>query len=448
MSKQDPFLRKFLSIAIPVLLQQILQNSLNFIDSLMVAQLGETAIAAVGLAGQVNFLITLLFFGISSACSIFLAQFYGAGNQEGIRKITAFAFNVAFAGSTIFFLLATFAPERVMGIFTKDQAVIHSGVAYMRMLGFGFFFLAVTQIYGVGLRTTDRAVIPMVASIVSMVANIFLDWVMIFGHLGCPAMREGGAALATSLSRLIEAAIVVAAVHRVKSPCRIGLCDLPVPRSFIRFVLPTCLPVVCNEFFWALGMALYKVAYARQGVAAVAAVNVNESVANLFTTAVFAVSSTTLVMIGQKIGEGHMDEVHRYCRRFVGLSFAIGALMGLLFFTMSPLMVRVFRLEGTISRLALQCMWVTALIMPLRSFDYCLVTGILRAGGDTRFSMFCELGCVWLVGVPMSFLSSAVLHLPMWQVYLMVYLEEVAKAVFGLARIHSGKWLNNLSMAS
>ena len=120
MSKQDPFLRKFLSIAIPVLLQQILQNSLNFIDSLMVAQLGETAIAAVGLAGQVNFLITLLFFGVSSACSIFLAQFYGAGNQEGIRKITAFAFNVAFAGSTIFFLLATFAPERVMGIFTKD----------------------------------------------------------------------------------------------------------------------------------------------------------------------------------------------------------------------------------------------------------------------------------------------------------------------------------------
>ncbi|MDD7201723.1 MAG: MATE family efflux transporter [Sphaerochaetaceae bacterium] len=448
MTKHDSFLRKFLSIAIPVLLQQILQNSLNFVDSLMVAQLGETAIAAVGLAGQVNFLIILLFFGVSTACSIFLAQFYGAGNQEGIRKITAFAFNVAFVGATIFFLSATFAPERVMGIFTKDEAVIQSGVEYMRTLGFGFFFLAFTQIYGVGLRATDRAVIPMAASIVSMVTNIFLDWVMIFGHLGCPAMREGRAALATSLSRLVEAVIVVVAVHRLKSPCKIGLRDLAVPVSFIRSVLPTCLPVVCNEFFWALGMALYKVAYARQGVAAIAAVNVNESVSNLFTTAIFAVSSTTLVMIGQKIGEGMLDEVHRYCRRFVGLSFGIGALMGLLFFVMSPLMARAFRLEGEISRIALRCMWVTALILPLRSFDYTLVTGILRAGGDTRFSMFCELGCVWLVGVPMAFLGSAVLHLPMWQVYLMVYLEEVAKAIFGLARIRSGKWLHNLSTTS
>lgn len=445
MSKQDPFLRKFLSIAIPVLLQQILQNSLNFIDSLMVAQLGETAIAAVGLAGQVNFLITLLFFGVSSACSIFLAQFYGAGNQEGIRKITAFAFNVAFAGSTIFFLLATFAPERVMGIFTKDQAVIHSGVAYMRMLGFGFFFLAVTQIYGVGLRTTDRAVIPMVASIVSMVANIFLDWVMIFGHLGCPAMREGGAALATSLSRLIEAAIVVAAVHRVKSPCRIGLCDLPVPRSFIRFVLPTCLPVVCNEFLWAIGMALYKVAFAKEGIEAIAAINVNESVSNLFLTAILAVSNTCLIMMGQKIGAGEIGEAHRYCRRFTLISLAIGGVMGLLLFVASPLLVIAFHLKGELSRTALSCLWVTALIMPLRSFDYTLLTGLLRAGGDTRFSMCCELGCVWLVGVPMAFLGASVLHLPLWQVCALIHLEEVAEAVIGIFRLKNGKWLKNLA---
>lgn len=448
MREHRQFLRKFLSIAIPVLLQQVLQNSLNFIDSLMIAQLGPTAIAAVGLAGQVNFLICLLFFGISSACSIFLAQFYGAQNEEGIKKITAFSFDVAFVGAAIFFALATFTPEKVMGIFTQDREVILSGTEYMRFLGFGFFFLAFTQIYGVGLRSTDKAMVPMIASIISMVTNIFLDWVMIFGHLGFPAMHEGGAALATSLSRLIEAVIVVVAVHRLKSPCMIGPRDLPVPFSFIRSVLPTCLPVVCNEFFWALGNALYKVAYARQGVSAIAAANVNETVTNLFTVASLAISATTLVMIGQKIGEGKMDEVRLYCRRFVFLSFVIGIFMGLLFFALSPIAARVFHLEGELSRLAIRCMWITALIMPLRSFDYTLVTGILRSGGDTRFSMCCELGCVWFIGVPMAFLGSVVLRLVMWKVYVLVYLEEVAKAIFGITRIRSGKWLKDLSMVS
>ncbi len=445
MQKQDGFLRKFFTIAIPILLQQVLQNSLNFVDSLMVSHLGETAIAAVGLAGQVNFLINLLFFGISSACSIFIAQFYGAGNEEGIRKITAFAVEVAFLGSTLFCILATCNPEWVMGLFTHEEEVTQSGVAYMRMLGFGFFFLSLSQIFGVGLRATDKPFVPMVASIVSMVSNIILDWAMIFGHLGLPAMAEGGAALATSLSRMIEAAILIIAAYKLKSPCRLKLKNLLVPLSFIRSVLPTCLPVVCNEFFWALGMAIYKVAYAKQGVEAIAAANVTETVANLFTTASLAVSSTALVMIGQKIGERKMAEVHQYCRRFTLLSVLCGAVMGSLFFAMSPLMVSAYNLKGELSRLTLKCMWVTALIMPLRSFDYCMVTGILRSGGDTRYSMLCELACVWLVGIPMAFLSSAILHLAMWQVYLMVYLEEVAKGIFGFSRIKSGKWLKDLT---
>ena len=445
MKKKDAFLGKFFSIAIPVLLQQILQNSLNFVDTLMISRLGPTAIAAVGLAGQTNFLLNLLFFGISTACSIFLAQFYGAKNRKGIKRITAFALEVALAGALVFCVLSTVFPVAVMRIFTNDLEVIASGKSYLEALGFGFFFLAFSQIYGVGLRSTGKAFIPLLASIISMVANICLNWAMIFGHLGFPAMGEAGAALATTASRLVEAAIIVAAVHRLQSPCAIGLRTLAVPRSFIRFVLPTCLPVVCNEFLWAIGMALYKVAFAKEGIEAIAAINVNESVSNLFLTAILAVSNTCLIMMGQKIGAGEIGEAHRYCRRFTLISLAIGGVMGLLLFVASPLLVIAFHLKGELSRTALSCLWVTALIMPLRSFDYTLLTGLLRAGGDTRFSMCCELGCVWLVGVPMAFLGASVLHLPLWQVCALIHLEEVAEAVIGIFRLKNGKWLKNLA---
>ena len=426
MKKKDAFLGKFFSIAIPVLLQQILQNSLNFVDTLMISRLGPTAIAAVGLAGQTNFLLNLLFFGISTACSIFLAQFYGAKNRKGIKRITAFALEVALAGALVFCVLSTVFPVAVMRIFTNDLEVIASGKSYLEALGFGFFFLAFSQIYGVGLRSTGKAFIPLLASIISMVANICLNWAMIFGHLGFPAMGEAGAALATTASRLVEAAIIVAAVHRLQSPCAIGLRTLAVPRSFIRFVLPTCLPVVCNEFLWAIGMALYKVAFAKEGIEAIAAINVNESVSNLFLTAILAVSNTCLIMMGQKIGAGEI-------------------VMGLLLFVASPLLVIAFHLKGELSRTALSCLWITALIMPLRSFDYTLLTGLLRAGGDTRFSMCCELGCVWLVGVPMAFLGASVLHLPLWQVCALIHLEEVTEAVIGIFRLKNGKWLKNLA---
>lgn len=445
MKKKDAFLSKFFSIAIPVLLQQILMNSLNFVDTLMISHLGPTVIAAVGLAGQTNYLLNLLFFGISTACAIFLSQFHGAQNKDGMKKITALALETALAGAFLFCMLATVFPGSVMRFFTDDGPAIASGIRYLKALGPGFFFLAFTQVYGVGLRVTGKAFIPLIASIISMVVNVCLNWAMIFGHLGFPAMHEGGAALATTISRLVEALLVVIAVHASRSACALSPRNLLVPRSFIRFVLPTCLPVVCNEFLWAVGMAMNKVAFAKIGVDAVAVVGVNESISNLFLTAILAVSNACLIMMGQKIGAGEMKTARIWCKRFTLISFAIGGLMGLLLFLASPFLVVAFHLQGELSRIALSCLWVTALVMPLRSFAYTLLTGLLRAGGDTRFSMTVELCSIWLVGVPMAFLGAAVFRLPLWLVCALVHLEEVTEAIIGLFRLKSGRWLKKLT---
>lgn len=444
--ERDHFLRKFLHILVPVLLQQVLLNSLSFVDTLMISRLGGGSIAAVGIAAQLSFLISLFFYGTSTACSIFVSQYFGAKQYDGIRNVTALALTFALCGALLFCVVSMVCPAQVMHIFSTDEEVVELGCGYLRAIGPGYFAWAFTQILGIGLRSTNRPGIPLAASVVSMFTNIFGNWVLIFGHLGFPAMGVTGAAIASTFSRCVEAAIVVAGTYLVRSPCALrGAADFRWTGPFLRHVVPTAVPVVANEFFWALGNALYKVAYSRQGTGVVAVVNVADSVSSLFLTAIFAVSSTTLVMIGQKIGEQDMPGVHAYCRRFSGISFLTGMLMGALLIALSPLLAAAFHLEGSLAVLARRCLFSIALLFPFRSFGYALVTGILRAGGDTRFAAIAELGCVWLIGVPMAWLGAVLLALPMPLVYLMTGLEDIGKSVIGIFRLRRGSWIHDLS---
>lgn len=446
MRQDDHFWSKFFSILIPVTLQQVLLNSLSFVDTLMISRLGSDSIAAVGLANQLSFLIGLFFYGTSTACSIFVSQYYGAKDDGHIRKTTSLALSFGLIGGCLFCLLATVFPAPVMGVYSNDPLVITLGVTYLRWVGSGFIAWAFTQVIGIGLRSTGHAGIPLLASVVSMVTNIILNYILIFGHFGAPVLGVGGAAIATTVSRWIEAVIVVAAAYLIKSPCRLlHADDFHWSGSFLRHVAPTALPVVLNEFFWALGTALYRWAYSRQGTEVVAVVNVSESVSGLFLTAIFAVSSVTLVMIGQKIGEGDTERTRLYCRRFSWISFVTGLTMGCFLVLASRPLVGAFHLYGEIADMTCSCLLSIALLLPWRSYGYALVTGIMRGGGDTSYAAVTELGCVWLSGVPMALIGSAWLGLPMRIVYLMVGLEDVSKCVFGTLRIRSGRWIHNVA---
>ncbi|MFA7118432.1 MAG: MATE family efflux transporter [Sphaerochaetaceae bacterium] len=440
------FYVKMGTIAIPVIVQNLLVNSLTFVDTLMIGQLGASAIAAVGLANQVSFLINLFFFGICSGSSIFLAQFFGAKNYQSIQKLMVLALLISTIGSLFFGILAIFFPQQVMHIFTYDQLVVELGCEYLRYIGLSFICLAFSGIFAAGLRATNLAKIPLQVSLISLLTDVVLNYFLIFGIGPFPTWGVKGAAIATVISRIVEMFLLIFLTYKFKNPCAItSKAAFSLNKKFIFKIIPTCIPVVCNEFFWAVGMMIYKIAFSKLGMDVIAAVNVNESIGNLFFVAMFGVASSALIMIGQKIGEKDLAEARVYCRRFSILSFIIGLLMGFLQIAFAPQFLKAFNISEGIALTARRCLYVNALLYPIKSFDTTLIVGILRSGGDTKFSMFDELLSVWLIGIPLAFLGCAILKWDIWYVYLLVSAEELTKGLIGLLRVKSGKWLKDLS---
>jgi len=441
------FYRRMVTIALPILTQALLNNSLSFVDTLMIGQLGEASIAAVALANQMFFLISLLFFGVASGASIFLSQYWGAKDDQYIQKIMALSITFVTLFSSIFAALSFFAPEAIMHVFTHEAEVVAGGVSYQKIVAISYIFSAVTQIFSTGLRVTGHAKTPLKIALFALSLNALGNYFFIFGIGPFPVMGIAGAALATALSRLVEVILLFYSVYRNHGHLAVRTREaFRWPKKFILHVVPTTIPVLFNEIFWAVGMTTYKIAYSRIGIEAIAAINVAESIGNLFFVALLGLSNATLIMIGIKIGEHDYALARRWARRFVLISLAVGAVMGVFELLFAPIFAGFFNISAHLKMTAVHLLYIHALFLPVRSFNITVIVGVLRAGGDTSFSMFSEMFGVWAVGVPLAFIGVYLLKAPIVTLYLLVCMEEVAKMLIGLVRLKGGKWLNDLTV--
>ncbi len=446
MSERKAFYIKMVGIALPVVLQGLLNNSLSFVDTLMIGQLGEASIAAVALANQMFFLISLLYFGVCSGSAIFLSQFWGANNKANIQRVLGLSLMVAGLASVVMASASLFFPHQIMRVFTDDASVVHYGSQYLQVVALSYLFSAITQIIATALRVTGHAKTPLKVALFSLTFNAVGNYLLIFGVGPFPAWGVAGAALSTAISRLLEVAILIIIVYKRHPALAIRSFDaFRLDRAFLAHVVPTSLPVILNEIFWALGMVAYKIAYARLGIAAIAAINVTEAIGNLFFVALMGVSNATLIMIGIKIGEGESAMARRWAHRFILTSIAIGLGMGTIEALFAPSFTSFFNITDAVRQMAITCLYIHASLLTVRSINIVIIVGILRSGGDTRFSMFAELFGVWAVGVPLAFFGAVVLKLDITGLYLLVGMEEVTKMFIGLARIKSGKWVNDLT---
>jgi putative MATE family efflux protein len=446
LSERRAFYKKMGTIALPVVFQSLLNNSLSFVDTLMIGQLGEASIAAVALANQMFFLISLLYFGVCSGSSIFLSQFWGANNRTNIQRVLGLSLLTAFIAACIFASISLFAPSTIMRVFTPDPLVVDQGAAYLRIVAISYIFSAISQILATALRVTGHAKTPLKVALLSLSLNAVGNYLLIFGIGPFPAWGVAGAALSTALSRLLEVTILLIIIYRRHPILAIRTKDaFQFDRKFLAHVVPTSLPVIINEIFWALGMVTYKIAYARMGIAAIAAVNVTEAIGNLFFVALIGVSNATLIMIGIKIGEGELDTARFWARRFILTSIVIGAAMGIFEALLAPGFTSFFNISDVVRTYAIHCLYIHAALLPVRSVNIVIIVGVLRSGGDTRFSMFAELFGTWGTGVTLALLGAFVFKLPIVSLYLLVGMEEVAKLFIGLWRVKSGKWVNDLT---
>ena len=438
------FYTTLLTLAIPVSIQNAVSSSLNLVDTFMIGQLGEVSIAAVGLANRVFFLMVLTLFALSSGTAIFTAQYWGKKDIRHIGKVMGIALVLNMMTALTFSLAALAIPDAIMRIFTEDSQVIAEGCAYLRIVAFSYILTGITMLYAFVLRSIEQVRIPMYASIIALGLNTFLNYCLILGHFGFPALGVEGAAIATLIARVIEAVIIVSITYRRKYPA-VKLSDfMKIPRELIHQFFVTTMPVVANEFSWALGMTTYSIIYGRMGTAEVAAVNIVNPVEQISSSVFFGIASATSVMIGNQIGAGREDTAFSYAKKLSVLGPVGTLFMGGLIALHAHQITSVFRVSPEVRMFALNMLFVLCCVLWIRVFNMINVVGVLRGGGDTKFSMYMELISIWIVGVPLAVLGGFILKIPVYWVFALVSLEEVFKMILGLYRLYSKKWIHNL----
>ncbi len=445
--KDKIFLKSMLSIAIPIALQNLITSSLNMVDTLMISSLGESSIAAVGLANQVFFFYALINFGINSGSSIFISQYWGREDIFSIRKVLGLSVSLSTITGIIFTLGAFFFPEFIMGIFIKEPEVVKLGADYLRIVSLSYIITAIGFAYSISLRSTGRPKVPMMVSAISFVTNTVFNYLLIFGKFGFPQLGVKGAAWGTLIARIVEIIFILYIVYSTNGPLAASPKELlDWNKEFVNKYLNTISPVILNETFWSLGQVMYSIAYARIGKEATAAIQLTTTIQNIFFVLVRGLANACAVMVGNKIGAGDKEEAYEYAIQFLTLSTLIGLIFGVIMALTPDLTLKVFKnLEPNLYEITRKLLVIMGLSFFIRTYNSTAIVGVLRGGGDTRFSMFLEMGAVWLVGVPLAFFGALVLKWPVYFVLPLVILEEVVKFSLSLPRILSKKWIKDVT---
>jgi putative MATE family efflux protein len=450
MFKKISFDRLFYStlftIAGPLALQQLIMSSLNFVDVAMVGQLGEVSVAGVGLANQITFIFMLTLFGITSGSAIFTAQLWGKKDIPALRKVLGIGLSISLPIGLLFAALGLFFPRTVLGIYSTDPAVIIAGGSYLAIVGISYPLMAITYTFAAVLRSTGNTRLPMAIGVAALSLNAALSFVLIFGHLGLPALGVRGAAIATVISRSLEFLVLVCMVYRLRTPAAGRFSELfSFDLAFVKSFLKVSSPVMVNEITWALGVTTYNVIYARMGTEAIAAVNIANTIENLAFVVFLALTNASAIMVGNQIGAGQDGVAFRYARRFIQLTWAGAILIGLVILAVAGPVLTIYKVSPEVSVYARHILYVMAAALFLKSSNLMFFIGVLRSGGDTKFTFLLDTGSIWLIGVPLAYLGAFVLHLPVYLVVLMVTVDELFKFVNVYFRFSSRKWMNNLT---
>jgi putative MATE family efflux protein len=431
----------------PIAVQQLAFAGLNMLGVVLVGQKGEASVAAVGLAGQLAFLLNLVHFGIISGAAMFTAQFWGRNDIPNLRRVLGLSLLIATSASLIFLFLSQFFPENILRIYTEDEAVIALGTGYIRTFSWTFLFFAITFSFAMVMRSTGNVKMPTYISVGALFISTFLSYSLIFGKFGFPEMGIRGAAVAAVIARGLECFTLLFAIYSTKSPVAGSLKELfDFDLNFVSRVIRPMLPVIVNELFWSLGITTYNIIYGRMGTESIAAINIVSSIEQVAFVLFISIGNATSVNVGNRIGEGRENEAFLYAGRSLGLGILGGILTGVLLQILKHPILSLYNVSPQVLQNTSAIINVVCFFIFIRANNMIIVVGILRAGGDTRFSMFLDGFIIWIVGVPLAALGAFVFHLPVYFVYLLAMSEELTKWILGLNRWYSRKWINNLAL--
>lgn len=440
------FYKMLISLCIPIIVQNLISTSVNIIDTVMISKLGEASVASVGIANQFFFLFNMSLSGLTGGAGIFISQFHGKKDIKNIRKVTGLNTISGILLSCFFFIPALFFPKVIINIFSQDPEVIKLCMEYFTIIGLCYPLIAVSTVFSMGSRSVRNPKLGMFCSAIALFTNVILNYGFIFGNLGLPQLGVKGAAIATVMARVIELSLILSYVYIVKKDyvLRFTLKDIKVLDSaFISTFLSKSMPIFINDTTWAIGTVLYSVAYSKAGTSAIAASQIATSTGNFFIMTGVCIAIGGSIMLGNELGADRIDRAILYAKKFSALVFLVGLAFGGLLILNIPLLLKIFNVQPHLVSDISKIFVIMGSVLALRSFNTLIVIGVLRSGGDTKYALFLELGCMWLVSLPLTFIA-AFNGTPIYILVLLSYSEEIVKFIFGVPRALSKKWAVNL----
>ncbi len=432
-----------LSIAIPVTLQNLLFSSFTLIDTVMVGSLGDLPLAAVGMAGKWSWFLGIVLYGFTSGASVFIAQYFGAGDERGIHRTYGLMSILSMAVSLLFTMLALCFPELIIGFFTKDAAAVETAKTYLRIIALSYPFLALTRSGSTLLQSTQKVSIPFIAAACSVATNIVFNALLIFGLCGFPALGVSGAAIASVMATAVNAFVIYLLGFKQKTLLVAPLDRmLDISRTFTKEYLHIAAPAMFNETIWALSYLIYCSIYGHMSTEAYAAITVVKSIEDLTCVAIFGLGSSCAVMIGSMIGRGDLHNAKRCAWYHITLTAVLSAVFGLALIAMRSTIMSLFGVSEVVRADASSVMLIFGLELVAHNLPYMMVCGIFRAGGDTRTGLIVDLISAYLIGIPITAAAGLLLNMSVPATYLIMYLVEDVFKVFVYGRhLISNKWI-------
>ena len=440
------FYKQVLVLIIPMALQNLINVGVTAADVFMLGLVGETALSGASLAGQIQFVMTLVFMGVTSGATVLTAQYWGKGDCRTIEKILGMAFRIAFLVALFFAAAAFCIPDMLMRIYSSEPEVIQEGVKYLRIVGVSYLLMAFTQIYLNIMRSIEKVVIATVVYSVSLLVNIFINAVLIFGLFGMPKLGIVGAAIGTLAARVVEAAVVFWYAAVKNKIVKIHIRDLfTTDKLLMGDFLMYSLPVVLNELMWGLGSSANTAVIGHLGSAAVAANSVAQVARQLATVVAFGICNATAIYLGKTIGEQRFEDAKVYGRKFIKLSLIAGCIGGGLILIAAPIANAVMALTSEAQSYLTFMFFVMSYFTVAQALNTTLVVGVFRSGGDTKFGLVLDVGTMWGCSILLGALAAFVFHAPVQIVYMLLMSDEIIKLPITLKRFYGYKWIKDVT---
>lgn len=451
------FYKMILLIAIPIMIQNGITNLVSLLDNIMVGLVGTEQMSGVAIVNQLMNVYNICIFGAVSGAGIFGAQFYGKGDQDGVRYAFRFKNVTGVILCAAWMLLFIFGSGSLMNLFLHDGAgagnienTFRYGTDYIHVAMLGMIPYMLTQNYASTLRETGETILPMKAGVVAVVTNLVLDYWFIFGGLGLPAMGVQGAALATVMARIVESMIVISWTHRnvKRNPFAKGLYQsVRIPWNLTKQIMLKGFPLLVNETLWAGGMAIMVQCYSTRGLAVVAGLNISTTVSNLFNVVFIALGSAISIVVGQLLGADKMEEAVETDRKMIFFSVVCCFFIGAILFMLAPLFPAIYNTTDVVKELATKFIRISSACMPLYAFLHATYFTI-RSGGNTWITFLFDSVYVWVADIPLAFVLTRFTGMPIVPVFFCCQMIESVKCVIGYILVHKRVWVNNIAMDS